>query len=90
MRFRIDSNTVSYRMSGNNFTLTTMTLRTAQDATHFLVGAGFSQAAIAKRAGVSQATISRILSGELKDPAGSILVKVNEFADEIAAAPLGN
>lgn len=72
-------------MRQNHFTLTTMTLRTAQDAAHFLVGAGFSQAAIAKRSDVSQATISRILSGELKDPAGSILVKLNEFADEIAA-----
>lgn len=60
-----------------------MSLRSAQQATQFLVSAGHSQAAIAKRAGVSQATISRILSGEFKDPAGSTLIALNEFADEV-------
>jgi len=65
-----------------------MNLRTAQEAAQCLITAGFSQAAIATRAGVKQPTISRILSGELKDPAGSILVKLNEFADEVANAPL--
>lgn len=64
-----------------------MTIRTAQQATQVLVSAGRSQAVIAKRAGVSQATISRILSGEFKDPAGSTLIKLNEFADEVAAEP---
>lgn len=67
-----------------------MTLRTAQEAAHFLVTAGKSQQAIAARAGVKQPTISRILSGELKDPAGSILVKLNEFADEVASAPIAD
>jgi predicted transcriptional regulator len=62
-----------------------MTLRSAQQATQFLVSAGHSQAVIAKRASVSQATISRILSGEFKDPAGSTLVKLNEFADQVEA-----
>lgn len=62
-----------------------MTLRTAQQATQFLVSAGRSQAVIGKRAGVSQATISRILSGEFKDPAGSTLIALNEFADEVQA-----
>jgi len=64
-----------------------MTLRTAQEAAHYLIKAGFSQAAIARRITVSQATISRILSADLKDPAGSILVKLNELADEVAVAP---
>jgi len=77
-------------MAEHNFTLMTMTLRTAQDAAHYLIGTGFSQAAIAKRSDVSQATISRILSGELKDPAGSILIKLNEFADEVAATQPSN
>lgn len=87
MRFRIDSNTNSYRITGNNLPIPTMTLRTAQQATQFLVSAGHSQASIAKRAGVSQATISRILNGEFKDPAGSTLVKLNEFADQVQTAP---
>lgn len=86
MRLRIDFNTFSYRMAKNNYPFTTMILRTAQEAAQYLIGAGFSQAAIATRAGVKQPTISRILSGELKDPAGSILVKLNEFADEVAKA----
>jgi transcriptional regulator with XRE-family HTH domain len=64
-----------------------MTLRTAQQATQFLVSAGHPQKAIADRVGVSQATISRILSGEFKDPAGSTLIKLNEFADEVEATP---
>jgi transcriptional regulator with XRE-family HTH domain len=74
-------------MIENNLPTPTMTLRTAQQATQFLVSAGHSQAAIAKRAGVSQATISRILSGEFKDPAGSTLIKLNEFADQVEAEP---
>ena len=63
-----------------------MNLRTAQEAAQFLISAGHSQDAIATRVGVKQPTISRILSGKLADPAGSILVKLNEFADEVAAA----
>jgi transcriptional regulator with XRE-family HTH domain len=74
-------------MAENNFPILTMLIRTAQQATHVLVSAGHSQAAIAKRAGVSQATISRILSGELKDPAGSTLIKLNEFAEQVETAP---
>jgi transcriptional regulator with XRE-family HTH domain len=62
-----------------------MNLRTAQEAAQLLITSGKSQQVIAERAGVKQPTISRILSGELKDPAGSILVKLNEFADEVAA-----
>lgn len=61
-----------------------MTLRTAQEACQFLVTHHRSQAAIATRAGVTQPTISRILAGR-HDPAGSILIKLNEFADEVAA-----
>ena len=61
-----------------------MNLRTAQEATQLLLTSGKSQRSIAERAGVSQPTISRILSGELKDPAGSILIKLNEFADEVS------
>jgi transcriptional regulator with XRE-family HTH domain len=74
-------------MTGNNSPIPTMTIRTAQQATQFLVSSGHSQAAIAKRAGVSQATISRILSGEFKDPAGSTLIKLNEFADQVESDP---
>ena len=74
-------------MARNNLTIPTMTIRTAQQATQILVTAGHSQSAIAKRAGVSQATISRILSGDFKDPAGSTLIKLNEFADQVEAEP---
>lgn len=74
-------------MAENNFIPSTMTFRTAQEACQILVAAKQSQAAIGKRAGVSQATISRILSGEFKDPAGSTLVKLNEFADEVETPP---
>lgn len=63
-----------------------MTFRTAQECAQHLTKAGFSQAAIAKRVDVTQPTISRILSGDLKDPAGSILGKLNDFADEVSAA----
>lgn len=80
MRFRIEWPEV-------NKTGQTMTIRKAQHAVQLLVAAGRSQALIGKRAGVSQATISRILSGDLKDPAGSTLIKLNEFADEVEAEP---
>lgn len=63
-----------------------MTLRTAQEAAQYLVAAGKSQKLIAERAGVKQPTISRILSGELKDPAGSILIRLNAYADEVVEA----
>jgi transcriptional regulator with XRE-family HTH domain len=59
-----------------------MTFRTAQEACQLLVAHKRSQAAIAVRAGVTQPTISRILAGR-HDPAGSILIKLNEFADEV-------
>jgi transcriptional regulator with XRE-family HTH domain len=62
-----------------------MTFRTPQEAAQLLVAAGHSQAAIADRAGVKQPTISRILSGEHKDPKSSVLIKLNEFADQVAA-----
>jgi len=61
-----------------------MTLRTAQEACQFLVANKRSQAAIATRAGVTQPTISRILAGE-HDPAGSTLIKLNKYADEVEA-----
>lgn len=84
MRFRIDSNTNSYRMIGNNFQIPIMTIRTAQEACQFLVAHKRSQAAIAARAGLTQPTISRILAGK-HDPAGSTLIKLNNFADEVEA-----
>lgn len=62
-----------------------MTLRTAQQCAQYLVAANISQAAIAKRTGVKQPTISRILSGEHKDPKGSVLVSLNEYAAEVEA-----
>ena len=62
-----------------------MTLRTPQEAVQRLIAAGRTQAAIADRAGVKQPTISRILSGEHKDPKSSVLIKLNEFADEVDA-----
>ncbi|GEM_PF-2211687 len=75
-------------MIENNYLSTTMTLRTAQAAVQYLISAGHSQEAIATRAGVKQPTISRILTGKLADPAGSILVKLNEFADEVETTTL--
>lgn len=84
MRFRIDTNTDSYRMVENNHSLPTMTLRTAQQACQFLVAHKRSQTAIATRAGLTQPTISRILAGK-HDPAGTTLIKLNQFADEVEA-----
>jgi predicted transcriptional regulator len=83
MRFRIDTDTLSYRMIGNNQPITTMTLRPAQECIQLLVAAKISQALIAERAGIRQPTISRILAGKHKDPKGSVLVKLNEFAAEV-------
>lgn len=65
----------------------TMTNLTAQEAAQVLIAAGIPQAAIAKRAKVSQPTISRILSGEHKDPKGSVLMALNEYAGEVRPHP---
>lgn len=67
-----------------------MTLRSAQEAAQILVAAGLSQAAIAQRVDVRQPTISRILSGAHKDTRGAVLVKLNDFADEVAGATVSN
>lgn len=64
--------------------ISTMTLRTAQEACQFLVTHEKSQAAIAARVGLTQPTISRILTGK-HDPAGSTLIKLNQFCDEVEA-----
>lgn len=61
-----------------------MPLRSAQEAIQILVVAGFSQASIADRAKVAQPTISRIWSGVQKDTRGSVLIKLNKMADEVA------
>jgi transcriptional regulator with XRE-family HTH domain len=71
-------------MAENNSPISTMTLRTAQEACQFLVAHKRSQAAIAARAGLTQPTISRILAGK-HDPAGSTLIKLNKYADEVEA-----
>lgn len=71
-------------MTGNNYSIPIMTIRTAQEACQFLVAHKRSQAAIAARAGLTQPTISRILAGK-HDPAGSTLIKLNSFADEVEA-----
>lgn len=63
-----------------------MTLQTPQELVKELIDAGYSQAAIAERAGVKQPTISRILSGEHDDPKSSVLIKLTEFAGEVHAA----
>ena len=55
----------------------------AKEAAQALVAAGIPQTAIAKRAKVSQPTISRILSGEHKDPKGSVLTALNQYAAEV-------
>jgi transcriptional regulator with XRE-family HTH domain len=65
-----------------------MLLRTAQESAQILVTAGFSQAAIAERANVKQPTISRILSGEHKDPKGSVVISLNDFVEEIISTDL--
>lgn len=64
-----------------------MTLETPQELVKKLVDAGKSQAVIAGRAGVTQATISRILSGEHTDPKSSVLIRLKQFADEVDAQP---
>lgn len=63
-----------------------MQLQTPQAYVQFLIERGQSQAAIAKRAGVSQPTISRILSGDHEDPKSSVLINLSRFAEEVAAA----
>ncbi len=60
-----------------------MPLRTPQELVKFLVAEGYSQAVIAERAGVKQPTISRILSGDHDDPKSSVLIRLNQFADEV-------
>jgi predicted transcriptional regulator len=62
-------------------------LRTPQELVKFCIAAGYSQAVIAKRAGVKQPTISRILSGEHDDPKSSVLIRLSEFAEEISSTP---
>ena len=62
-----------------------MSLQTPQALVRQLIAAGCSQGAIAKRAGVSQPTISRILSGEHEDPKCSVLINLSKFADEVSA-----
>lgn len=62
-------------------------MRTPQELVKFCLAAGFSQSAIAERAGVKQPTISRILSGEHDDPKSSVLIRLSEFADEISSRP---
>lgn len=61
-----------------------MALETPQELVKTLIEAGFSQQAIAERAGVKQPTISRILSGEHTDPKSSVLIKLKDFADEVS------
>lgn len=62
-----------------------MQLQTPQAYVQFLIERGQSQATIAKRAGVSQPTISRILSGDHEDPKSSVLINLSRFAEEVAA-----
>lgn len=61
-----------------------MTVQTPQELVQRLIAAGFSQAAIAERAGVKQPTISRILSGA-QDPKSSVLIRLSRFASEVGA-----
>jgi predicted XRE-type DNA-binding protein len=85
MQMRIDFDANMYRMVVSKIPLLNiMTLRSAQDAAQILIEAGFSQAAIASRVEVAQPTISRILSGAHKDTRGAVLVKLNDFANEVA------
>lgn len=62
-----------------------MNLQTPQELVKELIDAGYSQAAIAHRAGVKQPTISRILSGEHDDPKSSVLIKLTEFVKDVRA-----
>jgi len=64
-----------------------MTLETPQELVKKLIAAGYSQSAIADKAGVRQPTISRILSGGHTDPKSSVLIKLKEFADSVEPEP---
>ncbi|MCS0808659.1 helix-turn-helix domain-containing protein [Massilia agilis] len=66
-----------------------MELRTPQALVKELLDAGCSQVEIADIAGVSQPTISRILSGEHEDPKSSVLIKLTTYADEVATRRTG-
>ena len=63
-----------------------MNIRPAQEAAKIALDSGMAKAQIATRVGTTQATISRILSGEHTDPKGSILIALNKLADEISTS----
>ncbi len=47
-----------------------------------ILTAGISQALLAKELGVSQASISRVLTGSVKDPGSSLLMKLQCLAEQ--------
>lgn len=53
---------------------------TPQELLKKIIDAGFSQNHIAIFSGVSQPVVSRILNGEIPDPKGSIVKKLEHFA----------
>lgn len=57
-----------------------MTITTPQSLIQTLIAAGDSQLDIERGSGVSQATISRILSGEHEDPKSSTVNKLTAYA----------
>lgn len=54
-------------------------MQTAKELLQRAVKAGHTQLEIQKKTGVSQATISRILSGDCADPRSSTLAKLKSF-----------
>ncbi|MBS0290617.1 MAG: hypothetical protein JSS07_11365 [Proteobacteria bacterium] len=45
----------------------------------FLRKVGFTEKAIANAIQAHQSTVSRILSGQIKDPRGSLIVEINQL-----------
>ncbi len=53
-----------------------------QDRLRRLLRAGFTEKAIASLIKVNQSTISRILSGKIRDPRGSLVFAINTLFDK--------
>jgi predicted transcriptional regulator len=55
----------------------------AQSLLRGLFAAGVTQQAVAQAVGVTQATVSRMASGAIADPRGSVIDRLRAFAVEV-------
>lgn len=62
-------------------------MNTPKELIEKIIAAGYSQTYISDKTGISQPTISRILSGGHTDPKSSTLTKLQHFAAAHLAQP---